>query len=85
MDFPAAWFETCACGRTFSVPQAFTYHKRSCDRTKKRLAVALDKAKDVWQAKKRQKTQEKTAAQLEPTRVEAVASASMAPVVRFLY
>jgi hypothetical protein len=85
MNSPPAWFETCACGRTFSVPQALTYHKRSCNRTKKRLAVALDKAKDVWQAKKRQKTQEKTAAQLEPTRVEAVATASMVSVVKFLF
>jgi len=67
------------------VPQAFTYHKRSCDRTKKWLTVALDKAKDIWQAKKRQKAQEKTTAQLEPTGVKVVATASTVSVVRFLF
>jgi hypothetical protein len=56
MDLPPqAWSQTCPCGRSFSLPQAYTYHKRSCEKTKKRLSGALEKAKKVWQAKKRQK------------------------------
>jgi hypothetical protein len=60
MDLPPAWSQACACGRTFSVPQAYTCHKRSCQKTKKRLSCALEKAKEVWQAKKRRKTEERT-------------------------
>jgi hypothetical protein len=58
MDLPPAWSQTCPCGRTFSLPQAYTYHKRSCKKTKKRLSGALEKAKIVWRAKKRQKLDE---------------------------
>jgi hypothetical protein len=60
MDLPPAWSQACACGRLFSVPQAYTCHKRSCQKTKKRLSCALEKAKEVWQAKKRRKTEERT-------------------------
>jgi hypothetical protein len=66
MDLPPAWFQTCICGREFSVPQAYTYHKRSCQKSKKRLAAALDKARDVWQARKRQKMQGEAVAEPEP-------------------
>jgi hypothetical protein len=52
MDLPSAWCQVCVCGRTFSVPQAYTCHKRSCQKTKKRLSSALDKAKEVWQSRK---------------------------------
>ena len=55
MELPPAWSQICSCGRSFSVPQAYTCHKRSCTKSKKRLAGALEKAKEVWQAKKRQK------------------------------
>jgi len=58
MDLPPAWSQTCPCGRTFSLPQAYTCHKRSCEKTKKRLSGALEKAKKVWRAKKRQKLDE---------------------------
>jgi hypothetical protein len=60
MDLPPAWSQTCACGRLFSVPQAYTCHKRSCQKTKKRLLCALEKAKEVWQAKKHRKIEERT-------------------------
>ena len=60
MDIPAAWSQSCLCGRIFSVPQAYTCHKRSCQKTKKRLSGALEKAKEIWQAKKRRKTEEIT-------------------------
>jgi hypothetical protein len=43
------------------VQQAYTYHKRSCQKTKKRLAGALEKAKEVWQTNKRRKTEAKAA------------------------
>ena len=55
MDLPPAWCQVCVCNRTFSVPQAYTFHKRSCWKTKKQLSSALDKAKEVWQSKKRLK------------------------------
>lgn len=55
MDQLPAWYYVCVCSRTFSVPQAYTFHKRSCQKTKKRLSNALDKAKEVWQSKKRRK------------------------------
>jgi hypothetical protein len=59
MDLPLAWCEVCLCGRTFSSPQAYSYHRRGCQKTKKRLSGALEKAKGIWQAKKRQKTEGK--------------------------
>jgi hypothetical protein len=58
MDLPPAWVETCACGWTFSVPQAYTYHKRGCQKTKKQFSGALQKAKEVWQARKRRRLEE---------------------------
>ena len=39
------------------MPQAYTYHKRSCQKAKKRLSDALAKASEVWQVKKRRKTE----------------------------
>jgi hypothetical protein len=60
MELPPAWSQTCACGCLFSVPQAYTCHKCSCQKTKKWLLCALEKAKEVWQAKKRRKIEERT-------------------------
>ena len=57
MDLPPAWSQTCVCGRAFSLPQAYTFHQRSCQRTKKRLLGALEKAKDILQARKRRKVE----------------------------
>lgn len=59
MDLPPAWCEVCLCGRTFSLPRAYTYHKRSCQTTKKRLNSGLERAKEIWNAKKRRKLDEK--------------------------
>ena len=47
------------------MPQAYTYHKRSCQKTKKRLSGALEKAKEVWQTKKRRKREAITLSQVE--------------------
>jgi len=63
MDLPPAWSQTCPCGRTFSLPQAYTYHKRTCEKTKKRLSGALERAKIVWRAKKRQRLDELAASE----------------------
>jgi hypothetical protein len=63
MELPPTWSEVCICGRTFSVPQAYTFHKRSCQKTKKRLANALHRAKEEWEARKRRKTGETEAEQ----------------------
>ena len=57
MDLPPAWSQACVCGRAFSLPQAYTFHQRSCQRTKKRLLGALEKAKDILQASKRRKVE----------------------------
>jgi hypothetical protein len=72
MDLPPAWFQTCACGRTFSLPQAYTYHKRGCQRTKKRLSGALERAREVWQAKKRQKTEKHASDVLASTNLDVI-------------
>ena len=56
MNLPeSAWSQACICGRVFSVPQAYSYHRRSCPKTRKRVSDALAKANEVWRAKKRQK------------------------------
>jgi hypothetical protein len=55
MDLPPAWSQSCVCGRAFSLPQAYAFHQRSCQRTKKRLLGALGKVKDILQARKRRK------------------------------
>jgi hypothetical protein len=55
MDLPPAWSQTCICGRAFSLPQAYTFHQRSCQKTKKRLLGALEKARDILQARKKRR------------------------------
>jgi hypothetical protein len=57
MDLPPAWSQACICGRVFSLPQALSCHQRSCPRLKKRLSSALEKAKEVWQSRKRRKAE----------------------------
>ena len=59
MDSLSAWYQFCACGHTFSMSQAYSYHKWSCHKTKKLLASALEKAKEVWEMKKHRKVEEK--------------------------
>jgi hypothetical protein len=45
----------CSCGRSFINLGALRYHQHSCGKTKKRLAEALVKAKEVWAARKRRR------------------------------
>jgi hypothetical protein len=53
MDLQPAWSNACLCGRTFTSPRGYTYHQRNCSKTKKRLSSALEKVREVNQAKKR--------------------------------
>jgi hypothetical protein len=46
---------TCSCGRSFSQQNALSKHQRSCTRSKKRLAGAIDKAKSAWEGRKRRR------------------------------
>ena len=46
---------TCLCGRAFSHTSALSNHIRSCQKTKKRLSGALDKAREVWSGRKRRR------------------------------
>ena len=74
MDLPPAWSQGCICGRTFTAPQGYTNHLRVCKKTKTRLSSALDKARQIWQANKRRKTE---AAQLEATGSRKMEDASL--------
>lgn len=42
----------CLCGREFYQQNTYGKHQRSCKSTKKRLAGALDRAKEIWTQKK---------------------------------
>jgi hypothetical protein len=50
---PPSFCETCTCGRTFYFPGALKNHERRCSKRKKRLAGALEKAKDLWTSRKK--------------------------------
>jgi hypothetical protein len=61
---------TCLCGRSFSQSSALAYHKRSCKRSKRRFNGALEKAKEVWEARKRRRveaTERRNSSQSETT------------------
>ena len=57
MNLPPGWSQDCICGRTFTVPHAYTNHSRLCKKAKTRLSSALDKARQIWQANKHRKTE----------------------------
>lgn len=65
--------ELCVCGRTFHEQGALSYHKRTCKKSKSRLAGALDKAKQTWKRQKRRRLDDvlgassQEPAQTEPT------------------
>ena len=63
MDLPPSWSQTCVCGCAFSLPQAYTFHQHSCQRMKKRFLGALEKAKDILQARKHRKVESVLSAQ----------------------
>lgn len=57
MDFDrtVAFSETCLCGKLFLLLGTYTHHKHNCINTKKHLAGALKKAKEVWIIRKRRR------------------------------
>jgi hypothetical protein len=55
---------TCLCGKTFYQLGAFNCHKRTCHKTKKRLAGALAKAKEVWISRKRMRMEDSAVSQV---------------------
>jgi hypothetical protein len=46
---------TCSCSRTFSQQSALSKHQKACQKSKKRLSSALDKAKSMWSGRKRRR------------------------------
>ena len=54
MDFQSAFTQKCSCGRVFLQAGAFKNHQNNCKKSKKRLSLALAKAKGVLASKKRQ-------------------------------
>jgi hypothetical protein len=65
MDPSPAWYQACACGCTFSIIQAYSYHKQSCQKTKRWLLTALEKAKEVWQIRKQRRMEQNVESQAE--------------------
>src|SRR5262245_22453366 len=49
------YVSSCLCGRSFNQSSALAKHKRTCQKTKRRLSTALGKAKQVWAEKKRRR------------------------------
>ncbi|KAI0057935.1 hypothetical protein BV25DRAFT_1872245 [Artomyces pyxidatus] len=56
MNTREAYCAFCVCGRSFSLPSALTLHQKSCSSSKKRLSGALEKAREVWIARKKART-----------------------------
>lgn len=57
MNYDNTFYEMCLCGKTFSQQSTYTYHKRICSKTKKCLASALEKAKEVRNNRKRRRVE----------------------------
>jgi hypothetical protein len=55
MSTDSSFSVVCCCTRTFFQQNAYTNHKRVCQRSRRHLAGALEKAKEVWAEKKRQR------------------------------
>jgi hypothetical protein len=45
----------CPCGRSFPMQGALTKHQKVCQKSRKRLAGALDTAKAIWAKTKRRR------------------------------
>jgi len=55
------YHEVCPCGRTFSQQSAYSHHKRTCQKARKRLSTALTAARQMWTTQKRRRTTDPTA------------------------
>lgn len=53
MNFPSAFTQNCSCGRVFVQAGALKNHQNTCKNSKKRLGLALAKAKEALSSKKR--------------------------------
>jgi len=51
--FSTSFCQVCLCGRSFDNAGAFTRHRKTCSKGKKRLANALGHAKESYHSKKR--------------------------------
>ena len=49
---------TCFCRKSFVLTSAYNNHLRKCPSTKRRVSSGLARAKELWEAKKHQKTVE---------------------------
>lgn len=63
MDYP----QECVCGRHFSQINAMSHHRRTCKKSKTRLASALSSARDNWSRKKARRLDENTMHILAPS------------------
>jgi hypothetical protein len=54
-------YQICACGRSFYLDSAYTNHRRSCKKSKTRLAGALGSAQNLWRERKRQRLEAQNA------------------------
>lgn len=57
MDYP----QECVCGRSFTQVNAMSHHRRTCKKSKTRLASALSLAQENWSRKKARRNEEKIA------------------------
>lgn len=71
----------CLCGRSFTLEYAHSNHQRQCKKTKKRLSSALEKAKEIWNTKKRRRIEELSL----PIDDQAIEVASLAANVSFIH
>ena len=60
MEPGPSWFQACTCGRTFSLPQAYSCHKNSCHISKK-IFWWYSKSQGSLKAQKQQKLDLQTA------------------------
>ncbi len=66
MNRDSAFGQTCSCGRTFTHDGAFKNHQNTCKKSKKRLSLALKKAKELF-AKKQNASTSNTIESPEPS------------------
>lgn len=53
------YIQECVCGRSFSQVNAMSHHRRTCKKSKTRLASALSLAQENWNRKKARRNEAK--------------------------
>jgi Plavaka transposase len=56
MDRGSSFGQVCSCGREFTQPGSLRNHQKTCKKSKKRLTIALAKAKELIAGRKRRET-----------------------------